>query len=106
MQCQDASTELALVSEMVAAVYGTWVVADVRLRLPGDACWFIYNRKTAVHFLVYFMWVHLVYNWCASPGVYSAEMGVIVSTCTGSVAMLLHSFSRSCLSRKRVQSLS
>ncbi|EIE27007.1 alpha/beta-hydrolase [Coccomyxa subellipsoidea C-169] len=45
------------------AIYGTWVVADVRLRLPGDACWFIYNRKTAVHFLVYFMWVHLVYNW-------------------------------------------
>ncbi len=69
MQCQDASTELALVSyEMGAAVYGTWVVSDVRLRLPGDACWFIYNRKTAVHFLVYFMWVHLVYSLLCRNG--------------------------------------
>ncbi|CAL8469008.1 g8549 [Coccomyxa elongata] len=45
------------------AMYGTWVVADVHLYGPRDACWFRYNRKTGVHFLVYFMWVHQVYNW-------------------------------------------
>ncbi|BDA42995.1 probable Sn1-specific diacylglycerol lipase alpha [Coccomyxa sp. Obi] len=45
------------------AIYGTWVVADVHLNGPSDACWFIYHRKTGVHYLVYFMWAHQVFNW-------------------------------------------
>lgn len=45
-------------------MYGTWVVADVHLNGSPDACWFRYNRETAVHYLVYFMWGHQFYNWC------------------------------------------
>lgn len=64
----QASVEIqkAIKVGLVSAVYGTWVVADVHLYGPADACWFRYNRKTGVHYLVYFMWAHQVFNWCAT----------------------------------------
>ncbi|CAL8469007.1 g8548 [Coccomyxa elongata] len=49
--------------QLAVVIYGTWVATDVHLSPHGSACWFRFKRDIGVHYLVYFMWGHQVYNW-------------------------------------------